>query len=533
MSGIWNRIHRALHEASEKEQLLAYVTRAYGEHAADELAPELEKMWNPQGLKALSQQLTGAFSDPKIEDLLKRAMEKAGVDVGGRQGPSTSVVKRGKDGQSTPAASIEPVVGKRGRGRPPGSSSKAAPPTQYKDPAQAKADAEKAAATAAMRPDRAGTQANIPNRPQKTVVPGERPVHDVGTAGQSPGSMPGHTRPVQKQTSQEIQPSTLHKNLDPLKAREKELAHRIQGLQIDPKKNAIEINKLVQQHGDVKQKIDRLTNVGQSGVEDMQKRVDYLTLTYPDSTQGDDLARKLGVPTTKQRSRKVKDPTTGEAQIDPKTGKPKLIQQIWSAEKVAKFMNQEPDLAPGTYDGAPVAGAKPDKAGPWQTGDKLPGPTDKPGYDRSPSPIRKPMMKDPKTGEQSMRPGQFPGQRWKPSGVSQKVAQARADQATGNFKYGSRYTNPAEEGQEVVWDGADWVLPSQWAAKKGEMAASGKLPSGERRPWQSGAQNVQGNTVGTSADRQKAAAANAEPDAKPATGKHRDVKDLVKKAYDA
>ncbi len=528
MAGIWNIIERALREASEKDALLAHITLRYGEHEADEIAPILDKMWNPEGLKALSAQLTGAFADPKIEDLLRRAMAKAGVSADGPSPASkTAVAKRDKSGGSQDIATSEPVMGKRGPGRPPGPSKKQVhvPDTQYMDPDELAAKNAKVDATAGMRPDRMGFAPAKHTRQQVKAVPGERPVHDVGTAGQSPGSMPGHTRPVQKQTSQEINPSTLPQELAPLRAQEKELSHRIKGLQIDPKKNAGEINKLVPQLGDVQQKIARLSNAGKSGLEDLQKRVDYVTQTYG-VEQGDAMAKKLGVPTTKMRSRKVRDP---------KGGPDKIVQQIWSAEKIAKMMNQEPELPVGTYDGVPVSGAKRDKEGPWQKGGKLPEPDG--GNDASPerAPIRKPMMKNPSTGQMEVRPGKFAGQRFKPSGVSQKEPTTRADQATGNFQYGSRFTNPAEAGQEVIWDGSDWVLPSQWAAKKGQMSAAGVKPSGERRPWQSGAQNVQGNPVSNKAFDQKvgdlAKAKFGGEDQKSDAPQHRDVKKAVNKFF--
>lgn len=529
MPGTWNLIRRALIEASEKDALLAHIKSVYGDKEHDALAPFLDSMWDSGQLKDVARVLTKRYSgDKNVDDILGKALQKSGqADDGAPQGPTASVMKRNSgDGSKTPLATVEPTVGKRGRGRPPGSKNKANQgpgPSKFADPEQVKAQQAATAATAGMRPDRAKTTMNMPGRPQVAAVPGERPTHDVGTAGQSPGSMPGHTRPPQVQTSQEVVPSTTGKDLESLRARQKDLKRQVAGLtgqkDSNPGDKSID-RKLVTistQLQDVEQQIARVSSAGKSGIEDSQKRVDYITQTYG-AAQGDALAAKLGVPSTKQRTRKVRDQETGQPVKDPKTGEDKTVVQVWNAEKVAKFQNKEPELPVGAYD----LPGKP----------SMPGP--EAGAERGPkAPLRKPMRKNPETGASEMRPGDFAGQRWKPSGVSQKKVQHRADQATGNFAQASRFTNPAEEGQEVVWDGSDWILPSQYAAKKGETNASRDQADGTRRKWMSGAQSVKGNPLSTSADREKAMAAQASGKKPPdVQSKHRQTQKAIDKAFD-
>ncbi len=542
MSATWNLITRALTEAPDKDSLVNFIRAKWGDDEADVIDSEVEKFWNPEGMKALTQVLLTRYADAEgqPDPELSRVLDKAQAKFGGGavskpQGTATAVARRkqGDDGAGERLAASEPV--KRGRGRPPGSKNKSSvPDTKFVDPDQAKAQQAATAATAGMRPDRAGTKANIPGRSQVSVKPGEKAVHDVGTAGQSPGSMPGHTRPPQVQPSQDATPSRTPQDLENLRAKIKQLTARQAGLQSqlddDPKNQGLktQVAQTSQELGKAQQQLDRTSNAGQSGIEDMQKRVDYLTKTYPDSTVGDDMAKKLGVPTTKQRSRRVKDPETGLPMKDA-DGKDKVTVQIWNADKVEKFMNSGGDVGAGTYD-MPGGGQKlPANAGDTNLAKSIAGTKGKSGPK---APLRKPMQKNPSTGEMEMRPGTVPGQRWKPHGVSQKQAQARPDQATGNFAYGTRYTNPAEEGQEVVWDGSDWVLPSQWAAKKGEMSASGVVPTGARRPWQSGAQNVGGAAVPNDANTQKAGAKAAVGPDKKSDVDPRSVKKTVSKAFD-
>ncbi len=507
MSSTWNLLELALTEASGKDSLLAHIRMTQGDNEADSLAPFVDSMWNAEKLPGLAQHLIARYSDPKVNAIFDKALASFGID-GPQPKNRPAVMKRGGE----EIATSEPVVGKRGRGRPPGAKNKSTAPkpsqTQYRDPDQVKAAQAQTAATAGIRPDRAGTQANIPSRPSTTLKPGEKAVHDVGQSVR--GTSPGHTKPPIDQPSQLIQPSKLAGQLKPLKARELQIQKLITvDLQNDPTKK-VQLAKAKDDLNKVQQQIAQLNNVGSSGIEDAQKRVDYLAATYGKSAPhiADDLAKKLGVPTTKQRTRKS---------IDKETGEEKLTVQVWNQEKVYAFMNKggtsqsgklrvDPELEPGVYDPTPGQAGK---SMPYSDISK------DAGAGRAATQIHKPMMKAPKgldqagiaqlsnlrtqysklkksggspeemeplkaqidqimsTGEELVdvvRPGTRKGMRWKPSGVSQKVKTTRADQSTGNFKYGSRFTNPAEEGQEVVWDGTDWVLDSQMVAKAGASA---------------------------------------------------------------
>ncbi len=490
MSGIWNRITRALLEGNEKEQLLSYITRKYGEYDAEELRPQLDKLWNPQQLPAVARHLQMQWADPQVGEIMRKAMASMGIDSSGN--PSV----------------------KRGRGRPPGSGSGAGqkskepppPEKKYVDPDQAKATAAKAAEVGASRPDRASGAGSDPfswvKDPRQAPAPA-----DSGATGHQfggvRGTSPGHTRPPQVQPSQDKIPSKMGRELEPLKAKEKELSRQVAGLSADPsQKMAAERAK--GELAKVQQQIARISQAGSSGVEDAQKRVDYLNQTYPDSLPGDKIAKQLGVPTTRERTRKVIGPDGNE----------KKVVQIWNADKVFNYLNRggssekgtlaiSPELKPGKFDlpGGPELPVEP--TGKRQKGDAP----------KAVAGVQKPMMKAPKglddagklqlsqlRGEFSkakksndaekmadlkgqidkimassneiedvVRPGTRVGQRWKPHGVSQKVKTTRADQATGNFQYGSRFTNPAEEGGELVWNGKDWVTDGAMGAKEGTV----------------------------------------------------------------
>ncbi len=484
---VWNLIRRALLESNEKEQLLSYIGRKYGEYDAEELRPQLDKLWNPQQLPTVAQHLTMQFADPQIGEIMRKAMKSMGIDSSGN------------------------AVAKRGRGRPPGSgtgqTSKAPPPEperRFVDPDQAKAAAAKAAEVGASRPDRAGTAFAPPPKTGKEYVPGEKPQHQFGGVL---GTSPGHTKHPQQQPSQEKLPSQMGRQLEPLKAKEKELARQVAGLGADPSQK-VAADRAKGELAKVQQQIARLSNAGSSGVEDAQKRVDYLNQTYPDSLPGDKLAKQLGVPTTRERTRKV-------VSTDPKTGetKEKLVVQIWDPEKVFRHLNKggssekgtlaiPPELEPGKFD-VPGGPELPVHA----TGKRQKGDAPATGGGG----VQKPMMKAPKGLDQAglqqlsnlrtqysaakkandaekmaalkgeidkimssgnevidvVRPGVRVGQRWKPHGVSAKVKTSRPDQATGNYIRGTRFTNPAEEGDELVWNGTDWVSPDAMGAKEG------------------------------------------------------------------
>lgn len=186
---------------------------------------------------------------------------------------------------------------------------------------------------------------------------------------------------------------------------------------------------------------------GESGKNVAQQKVDYATLTYG-LAGGERLARKLGVPSSLERGGKLSPDGKGWLT------KPKVMNGR-ALDKQLDVDNPDRPAPPAkNVSDLPQAKAKP--VGPAGSGGK---------------PLQR--VKNPDTGQDEVRvrPGDFVGQRWKPHGMSQKVSTARPDQATGNFAHGSRYTNPKDEGQEVVWNGEDWVLPSVYAAGQAQKKA--------------------------------------------------------------
>lgn len=155
---------------------------------------------------------------------------------------------------------------------------------------------------------------------------------------------------------------------------------------------------------------------GQSTVAQNQKDVDYYTKTYG-AEVGDAEADKVGVPRTSDRTRLDKD------------GNQKVIRL--SPDAIRRLM--DPDLNPNAGKGGGVHQAQQSRA------------------------VHKPPFK-----------GSQVGQRWSPAGTSQLKTTSSPNAATGQMQGGSYYTNPAGKGQEVVWDGQDWVLPSQFAATVGD-----------------------------------------------------------------
>lgn len=636
MSDTWKLLSR-LTEASEKDRLLSYIKHNWGDKEADGVRPFVDQMWNAEQLPGLARQLSDRYKDadgnydPEVERIFRKAHQEVS---GPEKGKPLVQRRKDKDAPMKPAqgTSRQDLI----RGLASG---------ERMSPADIERQRQATAATAASRPDRAGVQGNTPPSKGSAIKPGEKPQHDVGTAGQSPGSAPGHTRPPQRQISQqgggeetaaeriaryekmlaadpehpqasklkaaianlekmdpdavvpgvEATPGAgkelpgLRSELDQLRQKMARLPTLIQQTaqravalkQSDPARSQefakqanqmrAELTSLPKQIRDLEGKERRIAQTGKSGLADLQKQVDYMTQTYG-ARRGDAVAKKLKVPTTGERTVKYKDKETGEE---------KERVNIWSAEKIQRWQQQGPQLAPGQYDKVPVQGADKNAQGPWQgRGEKLPEP-ERGGKAPDEAP-HKPMMKAPKGldskglknladlrrqyshlkksgaseeelsltkdeinkimasgGETTevVMPGAFDGQRWKPSGVSKKVQTSRPDKATGKTVHGSKFSDPSKEGQTLVWTvtnletgEGDWLLPSERAAKKGEMAGSLPPEAGERKPHRS-TPELPGTPVSTSAAQQKAQAAAAPAPEKP---RHhpRDVKRAVGSAFD-
>lgn len=645
MSGTWQTLHR-ITEASEKDNLLKYILHAYGEHAHDSFKDKIEKRWNPEGLVALQQHFANKFHDPQINKILDRAAEKFGVKKDPAKSAGPAVRKR--DGEDAIDQDRKARMDKI-KGLASG---------DYVNPADVAKQHAATAATAAMRPDRAGTKPNLPNAPQVTAKPGERPTHDVGQSVR--GTAPNHTRPPQAQPSQagggaktvgqqldylqglldkdpdhpqadkiqkaitklvmrdpdemlsgiEPKPSAagselddLRKRLDQAKQRMTMLSglkgkpgliqtmaqravglrngndeERAKGQELAKKVNLMrkELEELPKKIGDMEKQMKRIGQVGKSGLSDAQRQVDTLTKAYPKTKLGDKLAAKLGVPPTSARTSIVTDPDTGK----------KVTRiAIWSAEKIAKWKQQGPELEPGTYD--TVAGAAGDDPeapkAPWQRGEDEPAnplPTDKPNdkpVDKGSTDYQRPMHMVPKgasdedkaklaalrhqyndlkkggaspeelalvkdqinqmlsnAGElvKTVLPGKFHGHVFRPSGISQQVRSMRPDKATGKMVHGTREISPEKTGAAYVWDANkhDYVPMSQFVSNAGEKNAAelGK----KDRPWASSPEV--GSPLPKDAEFQKKQAAHVaahSDDKAPATQQHRANKDAVKQAF--
>lgn len=617
MSGTWNLIEAVI-EAPEDEgkklrgKILQYLAQHYGREEAEATAPFLKQLWNPEGLQGLYKQFSDRYqdadgnTDPEIEKFLRQAI---------------SVVGRSKD-----KGTVNPLKRKAGSdtAEPMGMTRKdklaGLASGDYVSPDAFKKQQAATAATAAMRPDRAGTQTLGVAPKNVSLKPGERPQHDIGlTPSQAPGSAPGHTRPVQKQVSQQgdkartvqqqmdylqglidkdpkhPQADKIQKALDKLADRDpndmlngpeamptsagsdleslrtsvadmkkrmgmlpdliKQASKRAVALKSsDPQKSQefarqvgqmrAELDQLGPKIRGAEQKINTISQTGKSGVTAAQKQVDQVTDRYGEAI-GAKLAKKLGVPPTSMRRSQAIDQETGEPKIDPKTNKPVMRTAVWSAEKVAKWIQGGmQDIPAGVYD----LPGKP----------KLPEPEKQTSAGAEAD--HKPMMKAPKgldpeglknlaklrsqyaklknsgAGAEEMglvksqidqimasggeivdvvRPGMFDGQVYQPSGLSQVKKTMRPDKTTGQMVRGNMETDPSKEGQMLVWSDSanDWVRPSKKVADAGAKAAM-KEPEGERRPWASQAQTVQGNVVPNDANTQKAAAKAAEPEPK-------------------
>lgn len=649
MSVTWHHIATAvrLAEASEKDRLLTHIAGAYGDHAADQVRGRIEKAWNPQDLHALSRDLLSRFTDPKTREILNRAAEKMGAepDTSMSQGPS---VRKGAAKDASGKRDISTAQSALGHGEDE--------PGEYVDPADYAARQAAVAATAAMRPDRAGTQPKTAEPKPTVVKPGERPTHDVGQSVR--GSAPQHTRPAQHQTSQtggtgalsgpgketvgqrrahlqglldkdpehphaekiqkalanlenlpddqEVQgPSPVvtnvatdlegaRKSLEQLRQRQNmlpqlitQIAHKAVQLRgSNPQKSRelaqqaqrmrSELDEIPSKIKTAEQSITRMTQTGKTGLGDAQRQVDQVTKNYGPKL-GDKLAKKLGVPTTADRTREIEDPDT-------KKKEKKTF--IWSAEKIERWKQSGPELGSGVYD-APAAGPI-GPGGEMPTTSKLPTEPDPErqggGGERE---LTKPMMMAPKGlskdelqqlanlrweynslkakdasehelalkkdeinaimakgGEKvkTVMPGPRDGATWRPSGMSKQVMAKRPDKVLGKDVRFKREIGPEKTGQMLVWSTVanDWVLPSQKVtidAEKGAAArAAGAVPripkTGERRPHASQAQSVKGTPVSTSANVQKAQA-KAEPIGKSTNlfGVHRRNKDVVQQAY--
>ena len=357
--------------AGSKADLLRYITKRFGEHEADQVSNL--HVSDPNGFaKAVALR----YMDPAIDKMAKA------------MGPSDDDQSGGGE--------------KRGRGRQPGSGQDKKKGASHHEVPSDRSPERKDPRHEPIpaRPDRVGMRPNLPHRDQLTLKPGGSYGQDVGSAGQN---MP------KNQPSMSARPDSISPELERLRAELKKLEKDPLWRKGRPDAEATNIRR-----AEIQARIKELSQSDKGGMTDLQKKVDYITNTYGPQ-RGDAMAKKYGIPPTSART------TTGS------DGKEKIA--IWSAEKIAKFMNA----------------AIPDDAEPEQKGPRGQSTAHTPKFD-----------------------GDFDGQVWSPAGVSQKKTDASPDALTGNFTHRSRFTNPRDEGQKVVWNSADrkWQLPSVYAAAK-------------------------------------------------------------------
>lgn len=456
MSLTWNTLLQ-LTEASDKDAVMSYITSRYGEHEADEIRSTIEKGWNPEGLKQLGNELAGKFSDPKINSMVSKGLDKikASNSPGGKAEPQRSgspppqVTKRkGEWGKADPgvAANKDRTRLDRMAGLQSG---------DYIPPEQHKANQDAVAATANMRPDRAGTAWKPPASKGSTVKPGERPEHDVGTAGQSPGSMPGHTRPVQKQVSQQgdndktvaqqmdflqglIDKDPKHPQADKIHAALDKLSQRdpndvLKSATPKPTSAGTDLQKIRGSLDQMKQRLQMLQGIGdQPGlIKQTAKRALALKSTNPGKAQ--ELQQQLGRMRQELNDlpKKIKNAEMGVDRVS-NTGKSGVADAQKQVDMVAKEYPNHPQVAAKLAQklGVPPTSARTttsvddttgksatrvaiwsaDKIQKWkqQAGDSelAPGVYDLPGKPDLPAPgepagkaaskVHKPMMKAPK-----------------------------------------------------------------------------------------------------------------------------------------
>jgi hypothetical protein len=470
MSSTWNLIEHALNEASGKGALLAHIRRFKGDHEADMLAPFLDSMWNAQGLPGLAKHLVARYeNDPMVKSIFDSELTRLGV---GDQSSRPAVMKRsaGSDKAKQVARS------KPGAGSKSGKKVDDPQPQQFRTPDQVAAQKAATTATAASRPDRMGSKGNVPSRPMVPLKPGEKPTHDVGQSVR--GTSPGHTKQPIDQPSVVMQPSKLAAELKPLEDRALSLKKMITvDLQHDPTKKP-QLAKAKKDLEVLQQQIATIKHTGQSGVEDAQREVDRMSKKFANTAPhiADDMALQYGVPTTKQRTRKM---------IDPETGKEKLDVQIWDQEKVYRFMNKgatsqsgnlriKPELEPGVYDAPPAA--HPIKPNAMQ-GQSTPVVDVGAGK----AATQKPMMKAPKgmdkAGLALLSKLKFQLKKVQDSGDMDRANQL-ARQVDQMMKSGGEIidvvrpgTKDGQRWRNSVWNGNDWVLDSQAIAQAGDAAS--------------------------------------------------------------
>lgn len=275
--------------------------------------------------------------------------------------------------------------------------------------------------------------------PATRVAPGEKPVHAVGTAGQHSKKDAEFMRPgiTQGPKSSQGYLAQVH-NPDE-----------------DPKFGLVAAQKAA----------DRLYKADRKD-------------------QAIALARQTGVPSPEER---LMFDDEGRPILDA-GGNQRIA--VWSPDRVLKFMDadrQDLEVDPEAGRATSMAGTRLPQR---------PGPDEKP-FSRLDM-IRMGLAKQavgaatPKDKAGPGRPPSFDGEVWHPHGREGEKRTMRPDPVTGNWTFGKRQVNPKDTGQKLVGllpgrsgKPYEWLLPSEYAAAKADMAGvSVRKPSGDRKaPW--------------------------------------------------
>ncbi len=370
MTKAWQLLRSLLEARSVndfKEDIFKYMTRRYGEHAADELRDRMTSL----PFKEFKRHASTEYFDPKLDGL---------IDTMAKQAIAVHKAKQ----SAAPEAGPGKTVSASGR--------------SYVDPASA---ADQDAKIAAMRQARAAA-AGGDEAARTLMTPGHGGGHAVGSAGQN--------RP-------KPQPSVA-------------AGIRPQNPSDDP----------------------NVGHVPKSGLVKAQREVDKET-REKGVAAGEKLAKRLGVPTTAERT--TVHPDTGDKSI-----------QIWGPDRVFKHMDVDRGGAtPGMSDAERKAQSH-KRARFAQAGQIDPDRLDK---------IKRGILQrnaaPTKLGPD--RPPSFDGERWKPHGRETRVPSFRPDPMTGNWVHGTRVANPKDTGAELIGLGGKWVTPSVYASNVAQRKAHG------------------------------------------------------------
>lgn len=360
-----------------RDQLIRRVQRKYSQHEADELVRHMQTL-SPKEFQEYVEML---FVSPELNGLTKSM-----IDAERLRHPE----KAGRGDLPTHSRSTDKGSGEASEPIP-------------------------------QRPDRTrSVDSPLHGPPRTSVIPGEKPSHAVGSAGQNaPRTQP-----------------TVAAGIIPQKH--------------DPDRQP------------------------RSGVVSAQREVDRL---YKDGDKDGALrlAKQLGVPSPEERFHYDR---SGQLSRDP-GGRPRIV--VWGPDRVFKWQkadSQHLKLDPERGRAVSMQGVdakeKSDSERRQQAHsrarDAAAGRIDPDRMDL----IKRGILKRDKAGAAAQvgpkRPPSFDGEVWQPHGRSEEERTMRPDPITGNFTFGKRDTDPSKTGGKLIGLGDKWLTPSEYAATRASVA---------------------------------------------------------------